>query len=135
MTDYAKMTDEELRIEIAKAKGWTFWVSKEKWYAVAMPGKEPPFSSGYRTQVYDPENYHPSWEGHAWSTDIAAAWVLVEEMRENGLLLSLRDSGVNWFVVIRSEKGGEYADVAKANSPTAPRAICLAYLAWKDGTK
>ena len=65
-----------------------------------------------------------------WRTDIADAWELVEEMFSNGHhyidVASVGDRSNPWECEV-SGANGNYG-VAR-NAPTAPEAICLAYLA------
>jgi hypothetical protein len=70
---------------------------------------------------------------NAYSTDIAAAWVLVEHIRYKGY-----EPIVRYDVVI----GGWVANIVtnrsvyksfNADADTAPHAICLAYLALSNG--
>ncbi len=64
-----------------------------------------------------------------YSTDIAAAWQVVEKMAEGGLRLSLdRFGGDPWWAEFADE-GWEQG--AQATSATAPMAICLAALKAK----
>lgn len=62
----------------------------------------------------------------SYSTDIAAAWEVVEKLAENGKLLELYagggPKGASWTATFfDGSSGNEYAD-------TAPHAICLAAL-------
>lgn len=55
-----------------------------------------------------------------YSTDIAAAWGVVEKLRERGFGFSLNDGWIAWFLAGRSDW--------HADAETAPHAICLAAL-------
>jgi hypothetical protein len=145
MTDYAKMTDEELRIEIAKAKGWREFIVPPDYnhenggnviyvpptitehdlvYALPNIGKV--------AQFYFCRN---------WSTDMAAAWGLVEEASCVKVGFSLANmqyvetKRIVYEAIFYDEWGGPITEKFIAIAPTAPRAICLAWLAWQDGTK
>jgi len=65
-----------------------------------------------------------------WATDISAAWELVEEMLSANKRPKLaRVAEKEWlFEVCKVPDCFAYAS-------TAPLAICLAYIAWKEGTK
>jgi hypothetical protein len=68
-----------------------------------------------------------------YAGDISEAWELVQEItRQDGYSVEVRDNGIsfNAFCVI-AEDGGI---IATASGDTAPRAICLAYIAWKERT-
>jgi len=61
-----------------------------------------------------------------YSTDIAAAWLVVEKLAAQGLRLSLDAFGGDpWWVEFADE---QWARGAQATANTAPHAICLAAL-------
>lgn len=78
-------------------------------------------------------NHESDWIfGHSWqclavvrpySTDIAAAWEVVEKMREDGDL-RIEEYAEGWLVVSRLSDGRE----VDGQATTAPLAICLAAL-------
>lgn len=109
-------------------------------------------SLGYvRTDDYLCQTDHDGKWGHLdeYSTDIAAAWLVVERF---GLsVLSIREEGhvVGWFAglygdrtdsdyldtemgVIDGRFGGTFGGDLYASAPTAPLAICLAALRVVD---
>jgi hypothetical protein len=104
------MTSEELRrldAEVAAALGWTD----------LKPGCEL-FYGHPPAEASDTLRYVPRW-----SSDIAAAWELVEQLAENPhthveLSNSLKPKGWNCWI------GGG----VRVNAPTAPLAICRAIL-------
>lgn len=107
-----EMTPEEIRLEIAKRKG-----------IMARPG----FGGRLVYDDYASEVVHPLPN---WPTDIAAAWELFCEFPSMAEL---------WRDVIRK---GEFVFSCKVSlnlqtivfvAPTAPLAICKAWLAWKRG--
>lgn len=121
----SELTNEELRTEIAKAKGyeplhgglmrtdWIGTVTDGHWHVVVTP---------------------------KWSTDITAAWGLVEEMIKDKLsevyLCTLE--GYSSARMMRDTNGKKINSVEMVASGIAdnmPRAICLAWLKWKEGTK
>ena len=71
----------------------------------------------------------------AYSTDIAAAWPVVDELRERGWHMELDNRGTDWSVLFLQYKEPMpdcpwqlVTDEVAASAPTAPRAICLAAL-------
>ena len=86
--------------------------------------------------VNKPDSKEPRW-GHMlglphYSTDIAAAWAVVEKMQGLGWTFQVDDVGFNdstegkWRVVLTEETKGH--DYHPADGDTAPHAICLAAL-------
>ena len=125
------MTNEELRLAIAKAKGIQFHVSDGgEW-----------IQGGYRMhreytdkgdligKFYYEDDGQPYYDlCPNWPTSIADAWELVEEMAR----------GVDVVVSVSVHNGKSSASFGKgnwfrlsSNHDTAPRAICESYLAWK----
>ena len=130
------MTNDEIRIKIAKLCGYNWYeINKEATlcnvsYAGILPkGRE----------VVD----HPS-EGSKlyficpnWPESIADAWELVEEMRANHFSIKLMawDHTDKWVVIMHHRQGhDEKIPDDEIESDTAPLAICLAYIAWKEAT-
>ena len=66
-----------------------------------------------------------------YAGDISEAWELVQEItRQDGYSVEVRDNGRSFnSVCVITEDGGI---IATASSDTAPRSICLAYIAWKE---
>jgi hypothetical protein len=156
-----KMTDEQIRVEIAKVKGWKFYEStptpdntgvnvpwERRYLELFSPEFQPdnPFWN-FREVVDWPEK----WRQYAvvvcpkpWPSDIAAAWELVDEMNASGDgLISLvyrtgddldNFGAFHWAVEFRllsSAAIKRQADYITAYADTPARAISLAYLAWK----
>ena len=68
-----------------------------------------------------------------YSTDMAAAWLVVEKLAAQGLRLSLDAFGGDpWWAEFADEK---WERGAQATAPTAPEAICRAALAAMEGSK
>lgn len=105
--EITQLPPEELRLAIAKAKGWTIL----------------------------PMRIAPCWTGSSyielpdWPADIAAAWGLVEEMtsREH---VTLDSQGPTWTIDV-----DDYSRTIQVDAATAPLAICQAYLVWKADVK
>ena len=113
-----EMTDEELRLAIAKAKGWI--ESTENGARWINPRGGAIFTI-------------PNWPKH-----IHTAWELVEEMKVGGYYVrvdtpftadspyQVKVDEMGWADHNPPPPGGWYS------ADTAPRAICLAWLAWKE---
>ena len=123
------LTPEELRVEVAKAKGWTkISLSTHNNSTWGLPpGKSSP------------------WQGNiipGWPTDIFTAWQLVEEMRIADWNPSIYwddvdDKGPgNWACCIEhfGKTEEEYICFVSIGK-TAPIAICKCYLLWKSEDK
>lgn len=120
MKSINEMTPDEIRIEIAERLGWS--------------GKE---VLGECFIFRDPKG-HTKPDYPNWPTDIAAAWGLVEEIekRGDGYLMSdihYGDGRVRQELLIYSPVGGQAITVDRAESDTAPLAICKCWLQWKRG--
>jgi hypothetical protein len=128
-----KLTPEELRLEIAQAKGWGEVRKNDsgEWRQAPGYGDLADYQPDYLGVPPD-----SGWGGgHSeglpnWPADIAAAWELVEEMIENGeapgeFIMSWYEEK-KWYCQSpdRHLQNYTYAD-------TAPLAICRAYLLWK----
>lgn len=109
--EIAKMTDEELRLEIAKAQGW----DKIRRYRDRWTGEHDTEEWGV-TRDRIPE----------YPLEISGAWELVEEMGE---LENVTVELCNHQWECRTD---DYARTIYGHGKTAPRAICEAWLMWKD---
>jgi hypothetical protein len=67
-----------------------------------------------------------------YAEDIAAAWGLVEEMKAEKYDITITEQP-GWQTGCRVAPRGEFntSRVLFKTADTAPRAICLAFLAWK----
>ena len=118
-----KMTAEELRLAIAKAKGW-----KEVYGKMY---ESTPMEHVYWTRPDGNRTLYPDdWAGY-----ISAAWDLVEEMGH-----------MRWSITIENMPSKPQEVVCRAFMPfipgringygeTAPLAICRCWLAWKREAK
>lgn len=123
-----EMTAEELRLEIAKARGWSIKQINdhpERWFSchfsMGSVGAKP-------IDALDKEadKVH---ECVKWPYGISAAWELVEEVQaepyEQWVKIERTPAiSQRWIVAI--------GNVVKA-APTAALGICRAYLEWKRG--
>ena len=115
MNDYSKMTDEELNEAIFKAKGWVFLSLP------AIPAWQRPSKNGVESWYFSfPPNYTNDWR---------LAGELLEEMRDKCLvsLMNGRLDNPHWVCGIFANPR-----VISTNASTPQRAICEAWLAWKD---
>jgi hypothetical protein len=117
------MTD-EIDIKIAELKGWTGIApathNNPAWGL--MPG-----CTKHREGAPIPR----------WSTDIAAAWGLVEEVMSAGVgydLANVRHSNGNMTheFILYDPIGGPNSKRYPAEENTAPLAICAAWLKWME---
>ena len=153
------MTNDELRLEIAKAKGWRFYESHPSPLNHTVPhfqaslgiiGPNEVRDNKYWTDEFldewpsDWSNLYGAGDIPDWPTDIRAAWELVEEMyaANTHVEISCRfksnvDTEINngnyfndcWRV--NFSEFGHWDRVNFFTADTAARAICLAWLKWK----
>ena len=122
MTDYSKLSNNELMLTIGKAKGWTKVSSK---------------FFGYPPDTTTPaeEQIDPNWVGRfngtrklpAYPTDIAAARELLEEMLYYQVKHVEKNKYKVWLYPSVHLLDGKVAE-----SDTLERAICLCWLAWNE---
>ena len=114
-----KVNNNEITIKIAQLRGWT-----DVKYQGSIIGI-PPMDSCLRCT---PD----------WPISIADAWELVEEMRANHFSIKLMawDHTDKWVVITHHRQGhDEKIPDDEIESDTAPLAICLAYIQWKESQK
>ena len=124
-----KLTPDELRAEIAKRRGYEL-------------------KHGFLDEVcINPKDYWVTPAGRLtsvlpdWTTDIAAAWELVEEMitpKDESLAAILAShrpyiiwNGEDWIYLV----SGDESDEQVARGTTLPLAISRAWLIWKTEAK
>ena len=117
------MTDDEIRLKIAKAKGWvkTDSVFTAGAVTIAAVGW---YKSDAETNTIETMSVLPDWP-----RDIAAAWGLVEEMPHVRV--------VKWSIywscsVCPKDTFLDIPGYFYEQGDTAPRAICLAWIAWRE---
>lgn len=134
MTEIIDMTADELRIAIAKAKGWTIWKhSDSSRYGLPLSPKDAP-GEGSGWSIRDNWDGKLIWQNEYsdWPKSISAAWGLAEEMLSSGMSIHI-DAGssiTGWFACAYPDDidtGDDFFGLAE----TAPIAICRAWLAWK----
>lgn len=102
------MTDDEIRIKIALLRGYLNVANREGSITGTVPGER---------YIDDVPN---------WPVSIADGWELVEEMYN----YNIKKIGTETTAVLYPDTHILRGKVGKAD--TAPRAICLAWLAWKE---
>ena len=106
------MTNEELRLAIAKAKGYRTFMLDENHPAVIF-GANKVGDERFYTNEMPPD----------WPASIADAWELWDEMKEHVVIWF---DGVQLVWVVYNEPNDKYID-----DITVLRAICKAWLSWK----
>lgn len=109
---------DELRLRIAKAKGWKF------------PDVDIQCDVDYLIHHYQDEI--PDW-----SRSIADMWELVEEMKATAYSVGIYmlEGGWNCYVCYRyslPDDPEEYHQLILETHGTAPEAICRCWLSWKE---
>jgi LDH2 family malate/lactate/ureidoglycolate dehydrogenase len=112
--NYSELSDEELSRAVAERLGYK--QTGHGWWEDA-DGK-----------LLDDPAYMPEW-----ATDIGAAWGLVERMHR-GVNISVSTELKETYVHVDGVNQGFY-HAAAGVAPTAPRAICLAFMAIDPGPK
>lgn len=119
----AEMTNEEIRLKIAELKGWK--EASELVTTLTRDGKEFSYTVKF---WYKPNGKTDGSNPPFWFEDASAALELVEEMRKADIFLRIDCSNLE-------DDDGSYSVAAKFNlvySDTFCRAICLAWIAWKE---
>lgn len=119
-----EMTPADLRLAIARAKGW-----KE-----VGPGGAclvvPPEGDPRRNWAAEwDENGFPDWMEN-WPADITAAWELVDDARAAKMNVHIEAEAEECFCLFYPPELDESKE-AQGIGETAPLAICRAWLAWK----
>ena len=119
MTDYSKMDDNELNEAIFKAKGW----AKVQQFTVAYIWQKTDWSPDRKTTTVTILNDVPDYT-HDWRL----AGELLEEMKGSFVdlmhVVDLNEWECSWV--------GDDGVPDTAFAPTPQRAICEAWLAWKE---
>src|SRR5512140_3110029 len=125
--NYENMTDDNIRNEIARRKGWNYGQVGEHYGAnnerIPVMGWT---RGGYI--VYDPPD---------WLTDISAAWGLVQELKPHFFQVHVMcwDHTDKWVCQADSRHGhDEPKKWIAGEGPTASRAICIAWLIANDSS-
>ena len=112
------MTNDEINAKIARLHGWSHFLPP------AMPAWQRPTENGME-EMWD----LPDWAGGP----ICKAWELVDEMIAANCVVTIEcaiiTDGSTGFIC---GAGPDYFSRRNVNDTTASRAICLAYIAWKE---
>jgi hypothetical protein len=132
-----EMNEQEIRLEIAERNGWAIEETEvtpgEIMYCIFCGDAQ------VSDQYYDENN---AWYEIIcnntlpdWPASIAAAWELVDDMDNNGKWVQMRtpfiDDGYWCGCTPKGITGWNGTPDLWMNAPTAPLAICKAWLAWK----
>lgn len=141
------MDNDELRIAIAKARGWKVVAdagNNERPFYILHPDVNITVTTGHPTAAGAWNEAFSSDSIPLWDTDIAAAWKLMNEIVKSGDGFVTLYAGVypdnplktQWTLdfgmrqhYIRKHKTGQII----GEGETAPIAICRAWLQWKRG--
>lgn len=116
------MTDQELNEAVARKLGWTdIKDRRELGYGIKWTGKNPNKDYSDLPEGYDSFDLLPSY-----STDIAAAWEIVERLFESEWAMELESYPIGREWMCRLSQQGEKTILGEAS--TAPRSICEAFL-------
>jgi hypothetical protein len=131
--NYAQMTDEQLRLAIAKVKGYSLYQIGANGYVARSSGMLP--KEAYQVDAFVTPQHIRFFYTPDWPVDISAAWELWEEFP---VVAQLKNHGISEIQVY--DEGEAVRDnIAvvryRISGKFSPRTICLAYLAWKDATK
>jgi len=153
------MTDanRELDAKVAEAKGW-YWVKypppnapqNDPLTAIVPPRENEIIYSNHYDRIWEPSDSAAkrfiNWDRFAawverngeqvcieelphYSTSMADAWALVEEMEHSGCNeISVLLDEDEWACVVWIDGLNDFIE---GIAPTAPEAICRAYLEWK----
>lgn len=121
----SELSNDEIRLKIAQLKGWKVYVSNKNNLPIRAVWSKNDYSDNEFWIETTYRHAMPPVEGGApfpnWSTDPAAAVGLVEEM---AVYVEIRHVGDRW------DCGFELYTYYRAE--TFCRAICDAYVAWKE---
>lgn len=102
------------------------WRVQRSWHIPGKHGEEDDIDSA---RFYDSRNGGKQAPVvPAYSTDIAAAWAVVEKLYDQGWRLEIMWGRLFWVEFQRAHA------IAQATAPTAPEAICRAALAAMEKT-
>jgi hypothetical protein len=129
------MTDDELRVAIAKARGWTVYHydkdHRDSCYFCLLNGDGYPVNDDYM-------NNHHQTEAEAWADcpdyprDLNTAFELVQDAEEQDVWFALANVIPNSDTVMYEVKFTLDCKWWYACADTPARAICEAWLQWKE---
>jgi hypothetical protein len=113
---------DELRTKIANTKGYRVAVVGLSYATLYEPGDTLPENA----EVLDMADYLDSVPD--WSSDLVAAWDLVEEMNEAGCPVDVRSFVDGTATCIVDDK-------LRSVGETVPEAICKAWIAYREAVR
>jgi hypothetical protein len=131
--NYAQMTDEQLRLAIVKAKGYGLYQIGQTGYVAMSSGMSPKLEKHRVDEFVNPQ--HIQIFTPDWPVDISAAWELWEEIPVVALLKNHDISEIQVYDEGEAVRDNIAVVRYRISGKFSPRAICIAYLAWKDATK
>jgi hypothetical protein len=136
--DYRDLSDQELAVEIAKAKQWkidpplpddrsvfTWWSNPANYpHITTLESGERLFWPAPNT---DGESYKPV-------TSLSFCWSLLQEMRASGLVFMIEDMpGQPEPYLVKWRRKDEYVFIIICAQASIERAICICWLRWMEG--
>ena len=111
------MTNDEINAKIARLRGW------EHLPPPAMPAWQRPTDHGVEEL----------WNLPDYAGLVCKAWELVDEMVAGNCVVTIEGAIItDGSIGFICGAGPDYFSRQTVNDETAPRAICLAYIAWKE---
>lgn len=117
MKPISELTADELQAEIAEKRGWKL--------------SEPPFKSSNTVEWLTPGG-GVGTSLPKWTTEISAAWGVLEEMKRHPLVVNVKlNISNNVKITFLEYRPIPHNNAIIYEADTAPLAICRAWLAWK----
>jgi hypothetical protein len=127
------MTDEQLRLAIAKVKGYSLYQIGANGYVARSSGLSP--KEEHRVDEFVNPQHIRFFFTPDWPVDISAAWELWEEIPVIAMLKNHDISEIQVYDEGEAVRENTAVVRYRISGKFSPRAICIAYLAWKDATK
>jgi hypothetical protein len=129
------VTNDEIRIKIAKLHGASWRELDGKAY-LCNPQHAALLPKGAKLVDSPAQDSARYYRVKNWPEDIATAWELVEEWRKKGEVDSIiyKTSDLPDFRQMINTVHLRHSDIY-AEADTAPLAICLAYIQWRESQK
>ena len=132
-------TNEDLRLDVALALGWTLWKNKGAGFVFAINGRTPslalcePASVDQISRVDDHLNILLRVSGVPnFTGSVDACDILLQELRDEFKQVNITGATNFWWVIYTFvDSEGMPAQCVVAQESLA-RAICIAYLSWRQ---
>ncbi len=124
------MPADELRVEIAKRRGYSWWYATGIFYLVN--GSNRMMIDRTAVSSADPslDDDQTSVRCPKYTTSISDAWELVEEMRLAHIYVGVEVNVDGWLVDAIKNIESRESSLIVVGQPTAPLAISRAWLLW-----